>query len=78
MPTSVHRCPAPHDVPPELEWTAGFVPGSSNRIASPTTTHFTDSPGARYFYKLTAIDTHDNESAPTARAGIRGCAGSPR
>jgi hypothetical protein len=42
-----------------------FVPGPSNRIASPTTTHYLDAPGLPYYYKLTALDTHGNESPPS-------------
>jgi hypothetical protein len=42
----------------------GFAPSSLNRIASPTNTHIADAAGGTYFYKLTAIDIHGNESAP--------------
>ena len=41
--------------------TAGFVPGPGNLVASPGTTHYTDSPGAPFYYKLTGIDIHGNE-----------------
>lgn len=42
--------------------TAGFVPGPGNLVASPPDTGFTDAAGAPYFYKLSAVDDHGNES----------------
>ncbi|MGH7740849.1 MAG: FlgD immunoglobulin-like domain containing protein [Candidatus Eiseniibacteriota bacterium] len=44
---------------------AGFIPSESNHIASPTDTSFSDAIGAPYFYRLTAVDLHGNESAST-------------
>ena len=43
--------------------TAGFVPGISNRIASPPDTGFADVGSAGSYYKLSAVDIHGNESA---------------
>jgi hypothetical protein len=40
----------------------GFVPGAGNRIASPPDTGYADAAGAPYFYKLSAVDSHGNES----------------
>lgn len=45
---------------------AGFVPGPGNRIASPTTTHFTDPAGTPAYYKLTGVDVHGNEGPAAA------------
>jgi len=58
--------------------TAGFVPGPGNLVASPGTTHYTDSPGAPFYYKLTGIDIHGNEgpAATLLPAGTVG-AGDP-
>jgi len=42
---------------------AGFTPSPANRIASPPDTGFADPAGATYWYKLSAIDIHGNESA---------------
>jgi hypothetical protein len=39
-----------------------FVPGPGNRIASPSDTGYTDVAGAPYWYKLSAVDIHGNES----------------
>ncbi len=39
-----------------------FVPGPGNLVASPPDTGFTDAAGAPYYYKLSAVDTHGNES----------------
>jgi fibronectin type 3 domain-containing protein len=48
---------------------AGFVPGSSNRIAQPTGTTYTDvvAPGT-YFYRVTAEDAAGNLGAPSNEA----------
>jgi hypothetical protein len=42
--------------------TSSFVPGPGNRIASPPDTGYADAAGAPYFYKLSAVDSHGNES----------------
>lgn len=41
---------------------AGFVPSPANLVASPPDTGHVDSGPAGYFYKLTAVDAHGNES----------------
>lgn len=40
----------------------GFVPDAANRIASPSDTGHVDAGGLPYFYKLSAVDAHGNES----------------
>ena len=40
---------------------AGFVPGPGNLISSPPDTGFAD-PATGYYYKLSAVDAHGNES----------------
>jgi hypothetical protein len=42
--------------------TAGFVPGSGNLIASPADTGYADPGSTHFFYKLSAVDVHGNES----------------
>jgi hypothetical protein len=42
--------------------TTSFVPGPGNLAASPPDTGFTDVAGAPYYYKLSAVDIHGNES----------------
>lgn len=42
--------------------TTSFVPGPGNLVASPPDTGYTDAAGAPYYYKLSAVDTHGNES----------------
>jgi hypothetical protein len=44
---------------------ASFVPGPSNHVASPVDTAFSDAAGSPYYYRLTAVDIHGNESAST-------------
>jgi hypothetical protein len=39
-----------------------FVPGSGNRVASPPDTGYVDNASAPYYYKLSAVDIHGNES----------------
>jgi hypothetical protein len=39
-----------------------FVPGIGNLVASPSDTGFVDAAGAPYFYKLSAVDVHGNQS----------------
>jgi hypothetical protein len=59
----------------------GFVPGPGTLVAAPADTGFVDAAGAVYWYKLTAVDVHGNESAPTALlpAGTLGVGeGAPR
>jgi hypothetical protein len=41
---------------------SGFVPGAGNLIASPPDTGYVDPGGTPYFYKLSAVDVHGNES----------------
>ncbi len=41
---------------------ADFVPGPGNLVATPTGTDYVDAAGAPYYYKLSAIDIHGNES----------------
>ncbi|MBI1798185.1 MAG: T9SS type A sorting domain-containing protein, partial [Candidatus Eisenbacteria bacterium] len=45
--------------------TSGFTPSSLNRIATPTDTFYDDAAGSTYYYKLSAIDIHGNESGYT-------------
>jgi hypothetical protein len=42
--------------------TAGFVPGLSNLVAALGQTSYVDNAGAPYYYKLSAVDVHGNES----------------
>ena len=42
--------------------TISFVPGPSSLVGTATETGYTDPAGAPYFYKLTAVDVHGNES----------------
>jgi len=42
--------------------TTSFVPGPSNLVAAPPDTGFAYVAGAPYYYKLSAVDTHGNES----------------
>ena len=44
---------------------ASFVPGPSNLVASPVDTAYADAAGHPYYYRLTAVDAHGNESAST-------------
>ena len=44
---------------------AGFVPDPAHRIGTPTDTTFADTPGGFYYYKVSAVDVHGNESATT-------------
>ena len=44
---------------------ASFVPGPSNHVASPVDTSYGDAAGSPYYYRLTAVDIHGNESAST-------------
>lgn len=44
---------------------AGFVPGPGNLVAAPPDTGHADAGAAGFFYKLTAVDVHGNESAAT-------------
>jgi hypothetical protein len=41
---------------------AGFVPGPSNLVAARADTGYTDVAGAPYYYRLSALDIHGNES----------------
>ncbi len=43
----------------------GFTPSLANRIAEPNVLTFSDPAGAPFVYKLTAVDTHGNESPAT-------------
>lgn len=40
----------------------GFVPGPANLVASPADTGYADAGAAGSYYKLSAVDTHGNES----------------
>ena len=44
----------------------GFTPSIANRIAAPTDTAYNDAAGETYYYKLSAVDAHGNESGFTA------------
>ena len=57
----------------------GFVPSPANLVAEPTTTTFTDAAGGPFEYKLTAVDTHGNESAvaTVVSDGTVGVGGAP-
>ncbi len=55
--------------------TAGFVPDAGNRIATPASESFLDpawTPSSGYYYKVSAFDLHDNESAFAAAHAGRG------
>ena len=41
---------------------AGFVPGPANRIASTSDTAYTDPTPGSFYFKLSAVDVHGNES----------------
>jgi len=56
--------------------TSTFMPGPSNRVASPPDTGYVDNAGAAYYYKLSAVDVHGNES-PYATLLPQGVAGVP-
>ena len=45
---------------------SGFTPSPANRIAAPADTAYDDPAGTTYYYKLSAIDVHGNESGFTA------------
>ena len=44
---------------------SSFVPSPANRIAAPNDTGYADPAGAAYYYKLSAVDVHGNESGFT-------------
>lgn len=44
---------------------AGFVPSIANRIAAPVDTALVDAAAAPFWYKVSAVDAHGNESAFT-------------
>jgi hypothetical protein len=44
---------------------SGFVPGPGNRVAAQPDTGYVDAAGMPYYYKLSAVDIHGNESAFT-------------
>ena len=51
--------------------TSGFTPGAGNKIGTSTSTSFTDtSPveGVPSYYRIIAVDIHDNESTPSNEA----------
>jgi fibronectin type 3 domain-containing protein len=50
--------------------TDGFTPAAGNRIATPTTTGYNDTPLAAgtYYYRVTAVDAVGNEGAAAAQA----------
>jgi hypothetical protein len=41
---------------------AGFVPGPGSLVAARRDTGYVDNPGAAFYYKLSAVDIHGNES----------------
>ena len=43
-----------------------FSPAPSNRVASPTDTTYADAAGSPFYYKISAVDAHGNESAYTS------------
>lgn len=52
-----------------------FTPGPTNLAAAPPDTGYVDAAGAAYYYKLSAVDIHGNESVfatllPTGVAGV--------
>ncbi len=52
-----------------------FVPGPGNLVAALPDTGYTDAVGSPHYYKLTAVDSHGNESlvstlAPTGTVGV--------
>jgi hypothetical protein len=54
---------------------AGFVPGPASLVAALADTGYAGTPGAPYYYKLTALDVHGNESlvaslAPTGTLAV--------
>lgn len=56
-----------------------FVPGPGNLVRTQTGTGYVDVAGAPYFYKLTAVDIHGNESVaatlqPTGTVDVEGVA----
>ncbi len=60
----------------------GFALSPATRIATPTTTHYTDPGGKPSYYKVTALDVHGNESpaallAPAATTAVDGAAPPP-
>jgi len=57
--------------------TSDFVPSPANRIASPTTTAYTDPGPAGSWYKLSAVDIHGNESGFAVFSGTTDVAGGP-
>jgi hypothetical protein len=44
---------------------SSFTPSPANRIGTPTDTTYSDTAGQTYWYKLSAVDTHGNESGFT-------------
>lgn len=42
---------------------AGFIPAPANLVASPPDTGYVDAGGTPFYYKLSAVDSHGNESA---------------
>ncbi len=58
---------------------ASFVPGPQNLVASLSDTGYVDNAGGPYVYKLTAVDSHGNESpvATAVPSGTLDVAGAP-
>src|SRR5262249_29162152 len=42
--------------------TPGFTPGPLNQVGAKPDTGFAESPGSPYYYKVSALDAHGNES----------------
>jgi len=56
---------------------AGFTPSGGTLVTATTLTSYTDHPGEPYYYKLSAIDVHGNESGyslvlPTGALAVEG------
>ena len=58
---------------------AGFAPGPGNLVVALPDTGYADAAGSPYYYKLTAVDVHGNESpvATLLPGGTVGVEGSP-
>ncbi|HTM00814.1 MAG TPA: FlgD immunoglobulin-like domain containing protein, partial [Candidatus Omnitrophota bacterium] len=56
--------------------TSTFIPGPGTLVASPPDTGYVDAAGAAYWYKVSAVDIHGNESA-FATVLPQGVSGSP-
>ncbi len=57
-------------------WVPNFTPGPANLVVAQPDTGYTDVAGAPYFYKLSAVDIHGNQS-PYAQVLATGTTGVP-